>query len=88
MKTYEAKDLRNVGFVGHGDSGKTSLVSAVLFDTDMVNRLGCVDDGTATTDFDAEEIDDVHVPPSSVIVFGWPMKIEWIMASLCITVSV
>jgi len=57
MKVYDAKDIRNVALIGHGDSGKTSLASALLFVAGAVNRLGRVDDGTSTTDFDEEEID-------------------------------
>jgi elongation factor G len=57
MKVYDAPDIRNVAFIGHGDCGKTSLVSSLLFVAGAVNRLGRVDDGTATTDFDDEEID-------------------------------
>jgi elongation factor G len=48
--------IRNIGFVGHGGVGKTSLVEALLFRTGMTTRLGRVDDGTATTDFDPEEV--------------------------------
>ena len=48
--------IRNVGFAGHGGVGKTSLVEAILLRTGMTSRLGRVDDGTATTDFDPEEI--------------------------------
>jgi len=48
--------IRNVGFVGHGGVGKTSLVEAVLFSAGAVSRLGRVDDGTTTTDFDPDEI--------------------------------
>jgi elongation factor G len=57
MKVYDAPDIRNVALIGHGDCGKTSLASALLFSAGAVNRLGRVDDGTATTDFDEEEID-------------------------------
>jgi elongation factor G len=51
----EISRIRNIGFVGHGGVGKTSLVEALLFRTGMTTRLGRVDDGTATTDFDPEE---------------------------------
>ena len=57
MKVYDAPDIRNVAIVGHGGCGKTSLVSAMLFDMGAINRLGRVDDGTAATDFDPDEID-------------------------------
>jgi elongation factor G len=57
VNVYEGKNIRNVGIVGHGGSGKTSLVSAMLFDTGATNRLGRVDDGNAPTDYDDEEIE-------------------------------
>ena len=56
MKVYQGKDIRNVGVVGHGDSGKTSLVAGFLHAAGLTSRLGRVDDGTTTTDFDEEEI--------------------------------
>ncbi len=57
MKVYDAPDIRNVAIIGHGDCGKTSLASALLFVGGAVSRLGRVEDGTAITDFDDEEID-------------------------------
>ena len=57
MKVYQGKDIRNVGVVGHGDSGKTSLVAAFLQAAGATQRLGRVDDGTTVTDFDEEEIE-------------------------------
>jgi len=48
--------IRNIAFVGHGGVGKTSLVEAILFATGAINRLGRVDDGSTTTDFDPDEI--------------------------------
>ena len=42
--------------VGHGHAGKTSLVSAMLFTSGATQRLGRVDDGSATTDYDDEEV--------------------------------
>lgn len=55
MATEVAK-VRNIGVVGHGGVGKTSLVEALLFSAGAVNRLGRVDDGTTTTDYDPDEI--------------------------------
>ena len=52
----EAGKIRNVGVVGHGGVGKTSLVESLLFAAGAVTRLGKVDDGSTTTDFDPDEI--------------------------------
>jgi elongation factor G len=52
----ETGKIRNIGVVGHGGVGKTSLVESLLFTTGAVTRLGRVDDGTTTTDFDPDEV--------------------------------
>ena len=57
MNVYEGKNIRNIAFVGHGGTGKTSLVAAALFSTGAMSRLGSVDDGNAPTDYDEEEIE-------------------------------
>jgi len=57
VKVFGGADIRNVAVVGHGSSGKTSLVAGCLFLGGVGNRLGRVDDGTALTDFDPEEIE-------------------------------
>src|SRR6266487_1904595 len=56
MKLYEISEIRNVGIIGHGSSGKPSLTYALLFSSGTVNRLGRVDQGNTITDFDEEEI--------------------------------
>ncbi|SVB97070.1 uncharacterized protein METZ01_LOCUS249924, partial [marine metagenome] len=71
MKVYDASSIRNVAIVGHSGSGKTQLVSAMLFDAKMVNRLGMVDEGTTTTDFDDEEVARKHTLASSVAFVEW-----------------
>ena len=52
---HEPGKIRNVAVVGHRGVGKTSLVEALLFQTGMVNRLGTIDAGTTTTDWDDDE---------------------------------
>ena len=71
MKVYDAASIRNVAVVGHGGSGKTQLVSALLFDSGMVNRLGLVDDGTTVTDYDEEEIARKHTLSASLAYVEW-----------------
>jgi elongation factor G len=56
VKVYEGANIRNVAVIGHGHAGKTSLVSAMLYAAGANQRLGRVDDGTAPTDYDEEEI--------------------------------
>jgi elongation factor G len=56
MKAYATEMIRNVGIVGHGDTGKTQLVSSLLFTAGMTPRLGKVTDGSTVTDWDDEEI--------------------------------
>ncbi|MEP7271733.1 MAG: elongation factor G [Acidobacteriota bacterium] len=56
MKVYGTQEIRNLGIVGHGDAGKTSLIAAMIYASGAGSRLGRVDDGTAPTDFEEEEI--------------------------------
>ena len=63
--------IRNVGFAGHGGVGKTSLVEAILFAAGAINRLGKVDDGTTTTDFDPDEIKRKISLGTSVAYCDW-----------------
>src|ERR1700732_586802 len=56
MKNYNSEWIRNVGIVGHGDTGKTQLVSSLLFTAGMTARLGKVTEGSPATDWDEEEV--------------------------------
>jgi elongation factor G len=56
MRVYGTQEIRNLSVVGHGDAGKTSLVAAMIYASGVGSRLGRVDDGTAPTDYDEEEI--------------------------------
>ena len=56
MKNYSIDKLRNVALVSHSGAGKTSLAEAMLFVSKGINRLGRVDDGTSSLDYDSEEI--------------------------------
>jgi elongation factor G len=54
-KDFERTHVRNVGLLSHSGGGKTSLAEAILFDTGEISRLGTVNDGTTTMDYDADE---------------------------------
>jgi len=56
LKVYAGNDIRNLVVVGHSHSGKTSLVSAMLFTGGATPKLGRVDDGSTVTDYDEEAI--------------------------------
>ncbi len=57
MREYDSAGIRNIAVVGHGGSGKTSLVDALCFAAGSGKRHGSVRDGTALTDHLPEEIE-------------------------------
>ncbi|UCF37955.1 MAG: GTP-binding protein, partial [Acidobacteriota bacterium] len=57
MKVFDSDKIRNLAVVGHGDSGKTTLVSAILYTSGAVNRMGRVEEGTTITDYAEDEIE-------------------------------
>ena len=74
MKDYEVSEIRNVGVIGHGAAGKTSLASALLFDAGAVSRLGKVEQGNTVTDYDDEEIHRKVSITSSLCFLEWNKK--------------
>ncbi|MGI6449723.1 MAG: elongation factor G [Desulfitobacteriia bacterium] len=56
MKSFDTKSIRNICFVGHGGSGKTSLAETMLFNSGVTNRIGKVTDGNTVSDYLQEEI--------------------------------
>ena len=56
MKEYPTSQLRNVVLLGHGSTGKTSFTEAALFSAGAITRLGRVDDGNTTSDYDPDEV--------------------------------
>lgn len=75
MKVYDGKEIRNVGLVGHGHSGKTMLTAALLYTTGATNRLTTPDEGNTITDFDDDEMAR-KITISSALAFAEWKKIK------------
>ncbi len=56
MKPYDAEHVFNAALVSHGGAGKTSLVEAMLFRSGAISRLGSVEEGNTTSDYDPDEV--------------------------------
>ena len=55
MKVYKPDKIKNIAILGHGGSGKTSLMEAILYKTGMIERLGKVEEKNTFSDFSKEE---------------------------------
>ncbi len=57
MKAFATENIRNLAVIGHGDAGKTQLVSSLLHVAGTQNRWGKVDEGTTVTDYEEDSIE-------------------------------
>ena len=71
MIPYETKDIRTIVLLGHGASGKTSLVESMLYKAGATTRLGSVEDGTSVADYDADAKEKKHTIDSSILHCNW-----------------
>jgi elongation factor G len=74
VKVYEGSEIRNIALIGHGHSGKTTLASGFLYTAGATNRLTRVDEGTAITDFDDEEIQRKLTISTGLAFAEWAKK--------------
>ena len=71
MKVYRTDEIRNVVLLGHGGSGKTSLVEAMAYVSGATNRLGTIDGGNTISDFDKEEQKRKFSTSTSLVPIEW-----------------
>ena len=71
MRSYEPNKILNIALAGHSGSGKTSVAESVLYLTGNTDRLGKIEDGNTTLDYDPEEI------RRKVSVLAAVAPIEW-----------
>ncbi len=71
MKTYQGSEIRNVAVVGHAHSGKTTLIAALLHAAKMTPTQGRVEDGTAVTAYDEEEVARGATMQNAVAFVEW-----------------
>ena len=71
MQVESPDKIRNIAIAGHSDTGKTTLVSSLLWAGGVVNRMNRVEDGNTLTDFDAEEIERGISIGLSVVHLPW-----------------
>ena len=79
MKTYQGSEIRNVAVVGHAQSGKTTLIAALLHAAKMTPAQGQVADGSAVTAYDEEEVSRGLTMSNAVAFAEWQgIKINFI----------
>jgi elongation factor G len=71
LKEYNPDAIRNIAFIGHGGSGKTSISELLLYSTGEINRIGKIEEGNTTSDFNQNEID------RQISIAASPLHLEW-----------
>jgi elongation factor G len=71
MKSYQGSEIRNVAVTGHSHSGKTTLIAALLHAAKMTPKMGRVDDGSAATAYDDEEVSRRMTMQNAVAFAEW-----------------
>jgi elongation factor G len=71
LKEYNPEAIRNIAFIGHGGSGKTTISELLLFTGGEINRIGKVEEGNTTSDFNQNEIE------RKISISAAPLHLEW-----------
>ncbi|MDA3861384.1 MAG: elongation factor G [Melioribacteraceae bacterium] len=71
MKVFNPDAIRNIAFIGHGGSGKTLLSEVMLYNAGEINRIGSIEEGNTTSDFNKNEIE------RNISLSATPLHLEW-----------
>jgi len=71
LKEYLSDSIRNIAFIGHGGSGKTSLSELILFTAGETNRIGKIEEGNTISDYNSNEIE------RRISISVTPLHVEW-----------
>lgn len=71
MKVFNPDAIRNIAFIGHGGSGKTLLSEVMLYNAGEINRIGSIEEGNTTSDYNKNEID------RNISLSATPLHFQW-----------
>jgi len=71
LKVFNPDAIRNIAFIGHGGSGKTLLSEVMLYNAGEINRIGSIEEGNTTSDYNKNEID------KQISLSATPLHLEW-----------